>query len=87
MCAPSAIGVGSAVFAKDKKGFWYRVKVIAQRGEKPRVFHMKFSHFRLPGDAYTAVYSVYSESVIQRYSAIHRIRFDVSHHPSGVRLP
>ena len=45
MRAPSAIGVGASVFAQDKKGFWYRAKVIAERGEKTREFQVKFSGF------------------------------------------
>ena len=46
MRAPSGLAVGAYVYAKDKKGYWYRAKVLAERGGNPRSFFVHFQGFR-----------------------------------------
>ena len=46
MRAPSGPAVGAYVYAKDKKGYWYRAKVLAERGGNPRSYFVHFQGFR-----------------------------------------
>ncbi len=46
MRAPSGPAVGAYVYAKDKKGYWYRAKVLAERGGNPRSYFVHIQGFR-----------------------------------------
>ena len=38
--------MGAYVYAKDKKGYWYRAKVLGERGGNQRSFLVHFQGFR-----------------------------------------
>ena len=46
MRAPSGPAVGAYVYAKDRKGYWYRAKASAERGGNPRSYFVHFQSFR-----------------------------------------
>ena len=47
MRAPSGPAVGAYVYAKDKKGYWYRAKVLGERGGNQRSFLVHFQMYEM----------------------------------------
>ena len=63
MRAPSGPAVGAYVYAKDKKGYWYRAKVLAERGGNQRSFFVHFQGFRSNHDEWVPKARIRQEAV------------------------